>query len=287
VMISAAEALKKMTPALREKSDYLVLLAHTTREEALALAKQFPEYNAIVLSDGPDAPPYAPEKIPGTKNLLITVGQKGMYAIVLGLYGPDQPIRTQRVPLDSRFAASAEMKKLMATYQDSLKDLGFGKLCAPPTPHPQADAGRFVGSKKCQECHEVSWKVWKKSKHAEAYETLETRDPPRNFDPECVSCHVVGWNSTKYFPYASGFESRQKTPLLTGVGCEACHGPGEKHVIAEAGANEAMQKKYRLASRITKEESKKRQCGTCHDGDNSPEFDFDTYWPQIEHREQK
>ena len=28
-------------------------------------------------------------------------------------------------------------------------------------------------------------------------------------------------------------------------------------------------------------------CLECHDLDNSPEFDFDTYWPQVEHSEQK
>jgi hypothetical protein len=26
-------------------------------------------------------------------------------------------------------------------------------------------------------------------------------------------------------------------------------------------------------------------CLECHDLDNSPEFDFDTYWPQVEHSE--
>jgi len=25
----------------------------------------------------------------------------------------------------------------------------------------------------------------------------------------------------------------------------------------------------------------------CHDLDNSPQFDFDTYWPQVEHSEDK
>ena len=24
-------------------------------------------------------------------------------------------------------------------------------------------------------------------------------------------------------------------------------------------------------------------CLECHDLDNSPQFDFDTYWPQVEH----
>ena len=37
--------------------------------------------------------------------------------------------------------------------------------------------------------------------------------------------------------------------------------------------------------RLTKEEAKKQQCVTCHDIDNSPAFDFDKYFPLIEHHE--
>ena len=51
-------------------------------------------------------------------------------------------------------------------------------------------------------------------------------------------------------------------------------------------SNKELQKKYRKAVRITKEQSKKEQCATCHDLDNSPEFDFDKYWPLIEHHEE-
>jgi hypothetical protein len=287
VMTDPEAALAKVVPELKRNADYLVLLAHATQDESVALAKRFPEFNVVVTSDGPAAPPESPELIAGTRTLLVTVGQKGTYAIVLGLYGAGQPIRTQRVPLDSRFPAAPEMKKLMATYQDHLKDQGFAKLAPPPTPHPLSANGRFVGAKKCEECHETPWKVWKKSKHATAYETLEKLDTPRNFDPECVSCHVVGWHPSKSFPYVSGFQSREKTPLLVGVGCEDCHGPGERHIAAEAGANEALKKKYQQALHITKEDFKKHQCGTCHDGDNSPDFDFDAYWPQIEHHKDK
>ena len=32
-------------------------------------------------------------------------------------------------------------------------------------------------------------------------------------------------------------------------------------------------------------ESDKYRCMNCHDGDNSPHFDFDAYWPQVEHHD--
>ena len=98
---------------------------------------------------------------------------------------------------------------------------------------------------------------------------------------------MVGWHPTGFFPYTSGYESLQKTPELINTGCEDCHGPGEKHCTVELGHNEQLQKKLRKAVVITKAESKKQQCVTCHDLDNSPDFDFDTYYPQIEHHEEK
>jgi formate-dependent nitrite reductase cytochrome c552 subunit len=190
------------------------------------------------------------------------------------------------VPLDSRFAQSSDMKALMKSYQDQLRVLGWEGVGLKPVPHPRTEAqGAFVGSAKCESCHEVSYKIWKKSGHAKAYETLVKADPPRHFDAECVSCHVVGWHPTQYFPYAGGFWSKEKTPHLIDVGCESCHGPGEAHVLAEMKDDEALKEKYRKAVVVTKEESEKHLCVECHDLDNSPDFDFKTYWPLVEHYE--
>jgi len=158
-----------------------------------------------------------------------------------------------------------------------------------PVPHPQLPVnGDFIGSKKCAEsCHEKSYDIWRHSRHGHAYQTLVDLEPPRNFDPECVSCHVTGWNPGKFFPYVGGYESEKKTPHLINVGCEDCHGPGEKHATAELGNNVELQKKLRKTVVVTKAESKKQQCYTCHDLDNSPDFDFDKYWPFVEHYEKE
>jgi len=289
-MCGPEAALKKIVPELKRNADYLVLLANATRGEAIELAKKFPEFNVVVVSEGAELPPDKPEIIPGTHTALITVGHKGMSVIVLGLYEEKSSLRFryQRVLLDSRFAAASEMKRLMARYQDELKVLGFAQLGLRPASRPLADEnGEYFGSQKCESCHEKSYDIWKRSGHGHAYKTLADLDPPRNFDPECVSCHVVGWHPTKFFPYEGGFESIKKTPHLRNVGCENCHGPGEKHCVAELGSNEELKKKYRKAVVITKEQSKKEQCTTCHDLDNSPDFNFDKYWPLIEHHERE
>jgi hypothetical protein len=281
-------ALEKILPELKkQKADFLVLLAHATRKESEALGRKFPAFNVVVTSAvPPEEPPKDFETIEGTKTPLILVGHKGASVIVLGLYdGAD--MRYQRVPLDSRFPAAPEMKKVMAGYQEYLKSPSFQR--PRPMPHPQSETlGKFIGTKKCAEsCHEISYDIWRKSGHAKAYDTLAKLDPPRNFDPECISCHVIGWHPTKYFPYVSGFESQEKTPHLIDVGCEDCHGPGEKHAAAELHGSEELKQKLRKAMVVTKAESKKQQCYSCHDIDNSPDFDFDKYWPFVEHKEKE
>jgi hypothetical protein len=115
-------------------------------------------------------------------------------------------------------------------------------------------------------------------------------NPPRQFDPECISCHATGWNAQEYFPYESGFASIDTTPLLSGNGCENCHGPAAAHVEAEqargATRNLALRDQLRQRLRLTKA-TIESTCEKCHDHDNSPQFDFERYWPKVEHRGKK
>ncbi len=286
-MIDPEVALAKVVPDLKKRADYLILLAHATMEESIELARKFPDFDLVITAGGAAEPPARPARIKGTKTLLIEMGEKGMDAIVLAMFDdPQTPLRYQRVPLDSRFPPSVEMEMLMVAYQDQLRREGFSGLGIRAVPHPQKElGGRFVGSEKCKSCHEESYRIWKKSGHGKAYQTLVSLNPPRDFDPECVSCHVVGWHPTKFFPYEGGYKSLEETPQLIDTGCETCHGPGGAHVAAEMGSDTALQEKLQKAMVLTKAEAEKQQCISCHDLDNSPDFDFESYWPFVEHRE--
>ena len=288
-MSNPAAAIPAVLAELKaQQCDLLVLLSHASEQDSIALARQFPDFDVVVTAGGPPEPPNDKQFVPGTKTLLVTTGEKGMNAIVLGFYNnPQNPIRYQRVPLDSRFAIAPEITLVMRNYQEKLKNW---MQSAPPKAepaYPRADLlGKFVGSQKCKECHEGSYKTWLKTPHSQAWETLKSKtNPPRTFDPECISCHVTGWNTTQFFPYDSGFQSEKETPQLINVGCESCHGPGEKHILAEKGKDVVLQKKLEDAMILTKEQAEKRHCFTCHDGDNSPDFDFKTYWPFIAHKD--
>ena len=73
-------------PLLKKRANYLVLLAHTTRKEAIELAKKYPDFDLVVCSDGGAEPPAQPEEIRKGGTKLIEVGEKGMYAVVLGMF---------------------------------------------------------------------------------------------------------------------------------------------------------------------------------------------------------
>jgi len=104
------------------------------------------------------------------------------------------------------------------------------------TPRPN----RYIGTAKCKNCHKSEdggnqYGVWKKSKHASAYELLGTEkakkvgkehgvaEPQKS--EKCLKCHVTAYGEPKEI-FKKGFD------ITKGVQCENCHGPGENHMRA-------------------------------------------------------
>jgi hypothetical protein len=285
--VEPAKALPAVVQKLKAaKCDTLLLLANSTMDEAKQLTQQFTDFDYVAVASDSDPPADQPEPIKDTSTRLIDLGHKGMYLGVLAFFdNPQQPVRYQRVPLDGRFPDSKAMLAMMAAYQEQLKELGWAGLGLRPNPHPEGR--KYVGSETCGECHTDAYDVWKETPHAHATETLVKLPTPRHHDPECISCHVVGWDPQGYFPVATGYVSLEKTPELRTVGCENCHGPGHDHVAAESGDVELEDDQIealRAGMIQTYEDARKTGCLRCHDLDNSPDFDFDTYWPKVEHK---
>ena len=288
----AADGLKVAAKALAaQECDLQLLLAFASIDETRKLARQFPQFQVVVTSGGAEEPAFEPEVIEGTSTRLIQVGAKGMYVGVLGLFDDARnPLRFQRVPLDDRFADSAEMLQLLAAYQDQLRDAGLDMLVTPQV-HPVG--GEFVGTESCAGCHTKAYEVWKNSDHAHATDSLikpgERSEIARHFDPECLSCHVTGWDPQRFAPFKTGYLSLERTAALKHNGCENCHGPGAAHAAAESGdkpATPAMLTKLRASMRLPLAKARDK-CLECHDLDNSPAFQkdgaFDKYWKAIAH----
>ena len=293
----AAQALAEVVEQLKSAADVRVLLIQSTMAEATELVKKFPVFDVAAVAEGEDEPRRTPTVVEGTKTQVVTMGHKGMYAAVLGYYVDSEPHwRYQRVPLDSRFGDSPEMKQLMSAYQENLQALGLEGLGIRPVIHPRAgkaggSRGQFAGAASCAECHPTAHGIWSKTAHAHATDSLIHKSvPPRQFDPECLSCHVTGWKPLEYIPYESGFASMEATPHLAGNSCENCHGPGAAHVAAEqargAELNLSLRNQLRAELQLTRATAKE-VCLQCHDEDNSPEFKFESYWPKVEHKGKK
>jgi hypothetical protein len=292
VLPAAIAKLKQQNP------EFLVLLAHADRDEAIALAKKFPEFQLVVTA-GPEDGNDTPQHI--GKTLLVEVGQKGKHIAIVGYY-PDNkanPFRFELVDLDKeRFKDTPKMLDRMREYQHML-DSNYAAVMQdlPKSPAPGGD--HFAGVESCKDCHKKAYAIWKDSKHAHAYESLitgreGTKNPiPRIHDPECIACHTTGWDPQQMFRYDSGFYSEEKTPHLKGQQCENCHGPAAKHNELETQwkKNEKSVKKEDLLAarhrlKLTVAEAKKTLCYRCHDLDNDPNFSsstFDEYWLQIAH----
>jgi hypothetical protein len=92
---------------------------------------------------------------------------------------------------------------------------------AGPAVTPPADQ-TYTGSKACSACHFKQFMAWKKTKHAtDAFAKVPAK---YKTDASCLICHSTGFGA------ASGFKDEASTPNLAGTTCEACHGPGSKHV---------------------------------------------------------
>ncbi|MFM7108974.1 MAG: multiheme c-type cytochrome, partial [Planctomycetaceae bacterium] len=208
-VMPAAQALVPVAADLAKAGcDHQVLLCFAEPEETLALAAKFPQFDVVATAGGADEPPLEPRKLPGG-GLLLELGHKGMFAVVIGFCGDGKQVRTQRLPLDARWGESADMIALLGTYQSKLESLGFQGLGLVPLRHPTGR--RFAGSAACKDCHEKAFEVWEGSGHATALTTLEEARPRRDFDPECLSCHVTGWAPQRFEPFEGGFAGMAKT----------------------------------------------------------------------------
>ncbi|MBY0587326.1 hypothetical protein K2X85_09135 [bacterium] len=247
-------------------ADLKVLFAHMPKAEAIELAKTYPGFDLIISKSELDHPTKDDATMEGD-TLVTWLGKKGMELGVIGYWpGTSPKLRFEPVLIDPRFKEGQALQDIYASFVTYLSDQEYlAKM--PQLDHPSG--AKFIGSGRCGACHQKAFDKWKSTKHSHALETLRDAKPEgQDYNPECIKCHVVGQG------FRSGFITPDKTPDMGGVGCENCHGPGERHALAPN--DEAA----RAMMRVSKNEA---DCIKCHDAENSVHFNFKTYWPRIEH----
>jgi hypothetical protein len=260
----------------------------------------------LCLSEDP-LPPARPLIVDDTQ--IVTVGHKGQYVGVIGVFRSTNPQRAydlhyQLVHIDPEFETpegkekTNELNRLLEQYAREVKDDNYLAKYK-QTDHElqvyfakEKNRPEYVGSEKCQSCHQHAYKVWEKSEHARAYKTLvDAKNPSlRQYDGECVKCHTVG------FGYKTGFQDEKTPPPsiadLKGVGCESCHGPASLHVAKPHNVqySQALNKfKYRgngpepAAANVQRMNHMGDFCQKCHDMENDNHFAINKAWPKIEH----
>ena len=102
-----------------------------------------------------------------------------------------------------------------------------------------------------------------------AYEDgLHWTGPYKNWNARCAECHATGFEKN-YAPLSRSYTSTQTEG---GVGCEACHGPGEAHVAWASNASAFDQTAWRNVNahgftfdfQSTDAEAEIQQCASCH-----------------------
>jgi hypothetical protein len=277
-VIAPEKALPEVLAELEKDTHTQILMVQGPPEMARKLAEEFPGFDIVVATSQFD-PSEEAERLNGGKTLLISIGTKGKYVGVVGFFlDPKQKYRYQRITLSDRYNGKAEpMKKLIEDdFQEMLKQQGVVENYPRRSYTGEPDA-TFVGADACKSCHPGSYDKWTGSKHFQAFDDIVT-DPEgkrsdHQFDAECVSCHTTG------FEYKSGWVSNEKTEYLAGNQCENCHGPASKHVADPD--NVAFR---RSIARTLTVADKGGMCIRCHDEDNSPNYNFEKYWKEIDHK---
>jgi hypothetical protein len=112
-------------------------------------------------------------------------------------------------------------------------------FCAPAF----AQESLYIGAEACRSCHTKAFNVWTASLHSRAQALL----PPENQQTlRCLFCH------------STDAQRNLKNYRFADVQCEACHGPGGRHVALAAQQGEKSEKPGGL------EAVSEKTCLRCH-----------------------
>ena len=229
-------ALKQILPEMKQKADYLILLANATPEESTDLAKQLPEFDLVVTAGGRAEPPAQPTKLNHGKTLLVEVGEKGENAVVVAFFAdPKHPVRYQRVPLDSRFPASPAMKQLMAGLPGPAQELrlrrpGHPRPCRIRNGRPTAASSARRPARSAMKTPTRRGRKAPMPRPTPPWPTWTRRET--SIPSASVATSSAGIPASS-FPTRAATKATRRRRSLENVGCEDCHGPGEHHVAAE------------------------------------------------------
>jgi len=256
-----SKAIAPLVNELRGRADIVVLLAHMGQDEVQRITSEVKGIDLVVY--GHDARPMRRvRRVNGAFPL--QVSDRGRYmGLAYAVLGDNLRIRrlvANVTPLSDYYADDEAIAKLFRSFDLDIAAKESGDVPVGVLETRRGIEKPFKGADACRSCHEEVYTQWEGTKHAHAFQILVGEQ--REYDRDCTPCHTTG------FYKSGGFENLSVTPDLVNVQCEACHGNGFDHA-----ANPA----------VRTDTAPRGVCRSCHTVDQTPDFDFDTFWARIKH----
>ncbi len=242
-ILSPADVVQRLKDVVqKERPDIVVILLDATSRWYSTIASQF-EASTIVLIFQSRIPGYVYAPQPLVKKVyVVDVPDEWRYVATVKI-SQDENIRGKVVDLINTPPLLGEGAFLLRAQLDTMPSV----LTRPPQ--------GFKGAEACRPCHAQEWKSWSRSSHAGAWNSVVKKE--RRDDPSCPRCHITGWYGSR-----DEIPSDAYVEKLSGVQCEACHGPGELHVSGKGPVPSGPDKKI---------------CSGCHTATYSRQFGKGTF----------
>ncbi len=250
--------LRTLIPQMRREAQTVLLLSHLGDKQTEDLLKQVPGIDIAVV--GHTFRKFDNERVIGDTVFLSAVHEGrviGRCDVGIDTEGVVQSFSVTVTSLDEKIGDDPIIKEKVENFKAHLEDVRLSLRANHPRDKGSAQE-QFLTERACQQCHQDVWDKIKGSAHQSAFASLGKKG--QSFNPDCLVCHVVGYE------FQNGYDDQPPYNRLTNVQCEACHGYGTEHQRNGKWKKQAAE-----------------SCVTCHDDENSPDFDFATYWGKIKH----
>ncbi len=256
------DALADVIPRLRQEADVVVLMASTALSEARQLGEHFfGQIDVVIVGGGyTNRGLVFPEH---GKALYVCSANRGqaLGLAKLGLAGGRVDAGTaEEIFIGKETKGDPRIEAIVNEFAMTLSQLTQVSFAEHLITTVSEDGHFYVGAKQCGECHPREYEIWLGSAHNQAFATLVAAD--KHSSRDCLPCHATGVGDP------TGYDAAEEVlRKFIAVQCEACHGKGTRH--ARDGSYGPP-----LPDDV---------CVRCHDAENSPGFDRETYWEKIAH----
>jgi len=255
-----ATTLNGLIPRMREAgAQSIVLLSHLGDAGSEAILAAVQDIDICLV--GHSRRPYRTERIVEQAALLCSSFEGRYVGRLSGHFEPDsgelKAFDIVVTELNDTVADDPVMLERIEAFKTHLEEFRIASRGIYQQDKGSADES-FLTNRECRKCHQDIWDQLRDNTHLSALSSLARKG--QGDAPECLVCHSTG------YLYIGGYDDKPPANRLRGVQCEACHGYGTLHQRDGKWVQEA-----------------RNSCVVCHDQENSPEFDYDTYWAKIEH----